>query len=66
MILDEFRNQVYAIPKNQEMDEPTNKQRQIHFFQLIYQLLFGEKSGPQLAPFLLEVDQKNIDRLLDI
>lgn len=62
--LEKFRSLVYAIPKDKKASEQENKIRQIHFFQHIYQLLFGEKSGPQLASFLLDVEQEKIKDLL--
>lgn len=63
---DEFRSEMYAIPKLDSATEEENKSRQIIFFQHTYQLLFGKKKGPQLASFLLDVDLKIITKLLDI
>ncbi|MFA5933705.1 MAG: aldehyde dehydrogenase family protein [Candidatus Paceibacterota bacterium] len=64
--LDEFRTLMYAIAKDPKATEKGNRENQINFFQHVYQLLFGEKSGPQLAPFLLDVEQGKIDKLLAI
>lgn len=64
--LEEFRNLIYTIPKNLKATDSVNKERQNRFFQHIYQLLLGEKSGPQIAPFLLDVDQEKIANLLAV
>lgn len=64
--LEEFRAAIYAIPKHPQMIEADNKKRQIHFFQHIYQLLFGEKSGPRLAPFLRDAEPERIKKLLGV
>lgn len=64
--LEEFRTSIYAIPKDLKANDSINKDRQVKFFQHIYQLLLGKKSGPQLAQFLLDVEQDKIDRLLAV
>jgi len=64
--INEFRNLLYAIPKNPTATAEQNKALQSTFFQHVYQLLFGKKSGPRLAPFLLGVETGIIDKLLDV
>lgn len=63
---EDFRNSLYAIPKLEGLDEGQNKIRQSAFFKNIYELLFAEKSGPQLASFLLDVKPEKIQHLLDV
>lgn len=64
--LEEFRNAIYTIPKEENASSTENKKRQVKFFQHVYQLLFNKKSGPQLAPFLMDVDFDVIEKLLDV
>src|SRR3989344_8103067 len=58
--LDKLRASIYAIPKDPKATKMVNKKRQSRFFQHIYQLLLGKKSGPHLAPFFLDVEQEKI------
>jgi len=63
---DKFNSLLYSIPKESNKTKMGNLARQRLFFQNIYQLMFGQKSGPRLAPFLLDVENKIIDGLLDV
>lgn len=64
--LGEFESLLYAIAKEPNASESENKMRQQYFFESIYKLLFGTESGPRLAPFLFEVEESRISRLLDL
>lgn len=61
--VNEFRNLLYALPKKTKI---VSGDLQKKFFEHIYKLLFNKKSGPQLAPFLLDAEKETIDRLLDV
>lgn len=66
MSQEDFRTQIYAIPKNPKASDIINKDSQTAFFHLLYQLLFGKKFGPKLPLFLFEVDNEKIEKLLNI
>ncbi len=62
---DEFATSLYGIVG----DYPTKEDKlaqQKKFFGNVYQLLFGQKSGPKLTIFLWEVEADKICELLDI
>ena len=63
MTQDEFRFELYAIPKELNETEENNKIFQLLFFKNIYKLLFGKSSGPQLAVFLWDVPFESIENL---
>src|SRR3989344_871888 len=63
---DKFSSLLYSIPKELNETKASNITRQRLFFQHVYQLLFGRKSGPRLALFLMDAEEKTIDRLLDV
>lgn len=64
--LEEFKTGLYAIPVTTGMSTAKKKEAQLQFFQDAYELIFGEKSGPRLAQFLIEVDPAEVCVLLDI
>ncbi len=64
--VDKFTSLLYSIPKELNETKASNITRQRLFFQHVYQLLFGRKSGPRLALFLMDAEEKAIDRLLDV
>ncbi|MEK7208859.1 MAG: aldehyde dehydrogenase family protein [Patescibacteria group bacterium] len=64
--LGEFTTFLYSISKKPGLSAAGNRHRQLHFFHNIYQLLFGKKSGPRLAQFLLDTDRQKICELLDV
>ena len=64
--IDKFSSLLYSIPKELNETKVNDIVRQRRFFQHIYQLLFGQKSGPRLVPFLMYVEEKTINRLLDV
>lgn len=57
---------LYSISKKRGFSAKKNSNRQLYFFRNVYQLLFGKKSGPRLAQFLLDADRKKICKLLDV
>ena len=63
---DKFSSLLYSIPKELNETKASNITRQRLFFQHVYQLLFGRKSGPRLALFLLDAEEKTVARLLDV
>ncbi len=62
----EFSSELFEIPKKSEFSDEINKERQLNFFKNIYQLLSMEDRGPRLAPFLWELKNSDIDKLLDV
>ncbi len=64
--LDDFSTQIYQIAVDPSI--PTDEKRavQLEFFKEVYELLFGKKTGPRLAPFFLEADRKKLCELLDV
>lgn len=64
--LDTFCINIYEIPKIKKSTEEENKERQLLFFQHVYQLLFGKDSGPHLGQFLWNVEKVYLDKLLDV
>ena len=64
--LEQFRTLLYSLPNELNNTKKNNLTRQRNFFHHIYQLLLGRKSGPQLASFLLDVEDETLNRLLDI
>lgn len=62
---EEFKTQLYALPKHKDKSDEENKQLQRNFFVIIYQLLFGKEFGPPLYSFLLEIEEEKIISLLD-
>jgi len=63
---DKFSSLLYSIPKELNETKVGNITRQRLFFQHVYQLLFGRKSGPRLALFLIDAENKTVDKLLDV
>lgn len=57
---------VYAIPKEDGLEESEVKKRQRAFFAHVYNLLIGRDTGPRLATFLWAVDRATVVRLLAI
>ena len=64
--LNKFITLLYALPKSANATEERNIANQRIFFQNLYQLLFGKKSGPKLTNFLWEIDKSDIKDLLDV
>lgn len=62
---EEMTTMLYAIPKEEGIDDQENKTRQRRFFSIIYQLLIGKEKGPRLATFLTALGQDKILHLLD-
>jgi lysyl-tRNA synthetase class 1 len=62
----DFATWLYSLPKEPDADDDKNRAHQLRFFGNLYQLLLGEKSGPRLAPFLLDIDRKRACELLDV
>ena len=66
LLFDDFVSSLYAIPKADLMDGESIKKRQRHFFEILYELLFRQKSGPNLGHFLWALDAGTIGRLFDV
>jgi|SRR3989344_3630133 len=61
-----FSTLLYEISKRSKVTKTDQKTQQSRFFQHIYQLLFGTKSGPKLTEFLYEVEKEKLNRLLSV
>ncbi len=57
---DSIQNKIFSIAKN-DVDIPPRK-----FFEVIYQIILGKKSGPRLGPFLSLLDKNWLLERLDI
>ncbi len=64
--LEEFSTKLYALSADPNASKSVNRKKQFKFFQIIYQLLLGQDSGPRLAQFILEVDPAHAYTLLDV
>ena len=62
--LDSFSSAIYSIAKNPDLSRKENSPRQLRFFRLVYQVLFGADSGPNLGSFLWEADVKSFESLI--
>ena len=63
----DFSTLVYLISKEYNGENGTDqKKSSSEFFKSLYRLLFGTDTGPQLSSFLMEVDDKTVDFLLDV
>ncbi len=63
---EEFKKALYDLPKMGEESKTDLKNRQAKFFLLVYELLFGIKSGPKLTFFLKDVPNEQLEKLLDV
>ena len=63
---DDFKTALYAIPVKTGVSDDEKKSHQREFFQHVYHLLFGKKSGPRLAQFFSDVNLGEIRELLNI
>ncbi len=61
-----LEEQVYAIPKDETLDEKATKQAQRAFFKDVYNLLVSRDAGPRLSTFLWAIDRGVALELLDI
>lgn len=65
-LIPDLTTQLYALTVRPTMSKREKRVQQLQFFQHIYNLLFGHKSGPRLGQFLAEADRKPICELLDV
>ncbi|PIP56003.1 MAG: hypothetical protein COX06_00265 [Candidatus Zambryskibacteria bacterium CG22_combo_CG10-13_8_21_14_all_42_17] len=61
-----FSTLLYEVSKKSQGTKEDKKRRQAHFFELVYQLLFGINFGPKLTEFLYEVDGEKLHKLLGV
>lgn len=66
LTLHEFSTLLYALPHKPDPMQPDKRVRQRKFFLIIYQLLFGKDTGPNLAKFLSDIDHAHVQSLLDV
>ena len=63
---DSLKHQLYTIPKNPNITQEENHNRQLNFFRHLYQLLLGKNSGPRLENFLPDLDRDKVYELMGI
>ncbi len=66
MNLDDLTALVYNIPKKPGMTDEKKKISQRNFFKNVYQMLINADTGPRLPSFLLALEKKKIEKLLDV
>ncbi len=64
--IQDIETQVYAIPKQPDLDMQSLAKLQRAFFKDVYSLLVGNSVGPRLSTFLWAADRQKILELLDI
>jgi acyl-CoA reductase-like NAD-dependent aldehyde dehydrogenase len=64
--VEDFKTALYQIPKEQSASDEQNQKQQLEFFQAVYELLFGKRSGPRLAQFLRDAELSTLLPLLDV
>jgi len=57
---------VYDIPKKPGMNDEKKKISQRNFFRNVYQMLIDADTGPRLPTFLLALESKEVEKLLDV
>ena len=62
---DEMMTELYGVVKYLNLEPQDLKKVQKRFFEILYNLLLGEKQGPKLGIFLLAVDNKKLLSLLN-
>ena len=62
--MESFSSAIYAIAKNPDLGRKENSARQLKFFRILYRLMFGADSGPNLSSFLWETDMKSFESLI--
>lgn len=62
----QLEEMVYAIPKQEGLDEKQLKKVQREFFTHVYNLLIGRDTGPRLGTFLWAADRRRVRELLSI
>jgi lysyl-tRNA synthetase, class I len=62
----QIEEKVYAIPKDESLDQKENAPLQRAFFKDVYNLLIASNKGPRLSTFLWAVDRKKVIELLNI
>jgi lysyl-tRNA synthetase class 1 len=62
----ELEELVYAVPKQDDLDEASLKKAQRAFFKDVYTLLIGRDTGPRLGTYLWSLDRDTVLRLLAI
>ena len=60
-----FSSAIYSIAKDPDLGRKENSARQLRFFRILYRLMFGADSGPNLSSFLWETDVRSLESLID-
>lgn len=61
---DELMTELYGVVKYLNLDPQELKKVQKRYFEVLYNLLLGQKQGPKLGIFLLAVDKTTLEKLL--
>ncbi len=60
----DLQTDLYAVVKSPQLNEQELKATQKRYFQILYNLLLGEKQGPKLGIFLLALSKDKLQQLL--
>jgi len=64
--VEELEKKVYAIPKDESLDQKENSKRQRAFFKDVYNLLISVDTGPRLSTFIWALGKEKVSELLKI
>lgn len=62
--MESFSSAIYSIAKDPDLGRKENSARQLRFFRILYRLMFGADSGPNLSSFLWETDVNSFESLI--
>ena len=62
--MESFSSAIYSIAKDPNLGRKENSARQLRFFRILYRLMFGADSGPNLSSFLWETDVNFLESLI--
>ena len=63
---DELMTELYSVVKYLNLEPQELKKTQKRYFEILYNLLLGDKQGPKLGIFLMAVEREKLINLLDI
>ena len=62
---DELMTELYGVVKYLNLEPQELKKVQKRYFEILYNLILGEKQGPKLGIFLMAVDNSKLKELLE-
>jgi lysyl-tRNA synthetase class 1 len=64
--IEQLEKMLYAIPKDETLDQKENAKRQRAFFKDVYQLLISTDTGPRLSTFIWALGKEKVRTLLAV